>query len=236
MKKIGQPYLDQGKMWQDVEFEPGDKVPEGNQFFDPYSGWAKNLSYEKWTQKEPSCFKRRIPVENKVQENAKKNLHLLREMLLHEAKIVQKDGDCVRIVNYPTQLLKDGEFFVVSGETHEWLQKDQIGPDKYAIFEALAEGKPIQFKAYESTDWDDFTPFSANCHFDGVNHLYRVKPEEIPDTTIKWTSVTEPPECCRAILILHNSGTIQTIYSFGGQFMDTGIKGWSYVNLSSKKV
>lgn len=231
MKKIGQPYLDQGKMWQNVEFELGDKVPEGSQFFDTDLKWTISSSYEKWAQKAPSVFKRRIPVENKVQENAKKNLHLLEEMLLHSVKIVRRDGDCANVVSYPTDLLKDGEFFAINGETYKCLTKDRAGQDKYAIFEALAEGKTVQFRSPLSCggiySWEDFTSFYTNCHFDAPNHLYRIKPEEIPDTTIKWNSVTEVPDRGRRIHILYKDGDIITV-PYNGTPLNA--KGWSYVD------
>lgn len=230
MKKIGKPYFDQGKMWQDVEFEPGDKVPEDNQFFYPGSGWTDGLVYEKWTQTAPSCFRRRIPVENKVQQNAKKNLHLLKEMLLHKVKIVRKIGSCVHTINSPAQLLDEGEFFEVRGETHNYLKEDQIGPDKYTILEALAEGKQVQFrKTNWDTTWNDFNPFDINCHFDAMNHLYRIKPEEIPDTVIKWTSVATPPDKGRVVYILYQSGSIHTVEYWDGLFVNSmNVKGWSY--------
>ncbi len=235
MKKIGETYLDQGRMWQDVEFENGDEMPRGHQFFSSFNrSWINGGVPDKWTHENPSIYERRIPVENKVQQNAKKNLHLLKEMLLNKAKIVKKNGDRVRVVDYPTLLLKDGEFFELAGETHKLLQEDQTGPDKYAIFEALAEGKSVQFKSYENTDkWEDFNYFDSNCHFNAMNHLYRIKPEEIPDTVIKWTSVATPPTNGRVVYILHESGTIQTVQFWNGKFMDNGremrfVRGWSH--------
>lgn len=230
MRKIGEAYLDQGKMWQDVCFEDGDDMSNGqfqcgNVWEDDTGNWGK-----KFIGNTSSIYKRRIPAENKVRQNAKKNLHLLKEMLLNKAKIVKKDGNWVCVVNYPSELLKDGDFFEVKGEIHERLDKGQIGPDKYAIFEALAEGKQVQFDT--SRGWEDFNYFSSNCHFDAMNYLYRIK-QEIPDTTIKWTSVATPPDNGRIVYILHESGTIQTVQFWNGKFVDNGremksVRGWSY--------
>jgi hypothetical protein len=67
---------------------------------------------------------------------------------------------------------------------------------------------------------------------------YLLEEEKIPDTTIKWTPVINPPNHGRVVHILFQSGTIHTVQFFSGQFMDDNgeeirpehIKGWSYVD------
>ncbi len=167
-------------------------------------------------------------MENKVQKNAKKNLPLLKEMLLNRTKILKRVGSNLNPVVYPTDLLKDGEFFSLDSETFSSLSDDQIGKEKYAIFEALAEGKQVQFKHYGTdTQWHDFTPFNINCHFDALNSFYRIKPEIPADTVIKWRSPKEIPESSARQIILHYpDGSMNIVNDTKGY---TYHDGWAYV-------